>query len=240
MQPLGTASTRWMLLAASYSVWFTVILWVVLSLGGLGTKASRLFNWHPVLASGAVLGALTPGVLVSTARNSDDAKRSSRTRLLHALCVLLAFVVLTIAVSVVYTNRLQRKQPNFYSLHSWLGLASLLLMKGNIVAGIASLLFPRFRTGSFGTTHRYAGMFICFSSFLCAVLGFAQMQQSLSRNSGTVWHGKVVLAGLLGAATLCIGTAVVLLLLNGEHCRRSSNEDECELKREGDDIAIGA
>lgn len=225
-----------MLLAASYSVWITTILWAVLSLGGLGTTASRLFNWHPVLASGAVLGALTPGILAHTARHSDDAKRRFRARLLHALCVLLAFIVLTIAVSVVYANHVQHKQPHFYSLHSWLGVTCLLLMKGNIVAGIASALFPRFQGGSFGTMHRYTGAFICFLSFMSAALGFAHMQDSLSRTSGGVWQVKVVLAGLLGAASLCVGTALILLLFSGEHFRHESNEDACALK--GKDVEV--
>ncbi|CAN8076293.1 unnamed protein product [Agarophyton chilense] len=209
------------LLAASYATFILTLLWTLLALGGLATTGSRLFNWHPILASGAVLAVLTPGVLVQPAPRGSGATRDWRVRAVHAFCLLVAFVVLSVAVAVAYSSHLQQNKPNLYSLHSWLGLGTLFLMKGNIVAGLTSTLCAQWKAAALvGKSHRLGGMLVCLMAFVSATVGFAELQTKLARNAGSVWQLRVVAAAILGFATMCVGIAVVALLGSREHDRR--------------------
>ncbi|KAI0565677.1 Eukaryotic cytochrome b561 [Gracilaria domingensis] len=238
-----TANSRaaWGLLAASYATWILTLLWTLLALGGLGTSGSRLFNWHPVLASGAVLAVLTPGVLVRPARRANDGTRDWRVKAVHGFCLVVAFVVLSVAISVAYSSHVQQNKPNLYSLHSWLGIGTVFLMKGNIMAGLASSVFVRLRgVRLLGTSHRLAGVLACLMAFVSATAGFAEMQMKLAQVAESVWQFKVVVAGIMGAVTMCVGVALIALLMSRELDRRFEERDVCEVvrKRVSEELSI--
>ena len=65
-------------------------------------------------------------------------------KILHALIQVLTFVFTTVALKAVFDshNKAAKPIPNMYSMHSWVGLAAVILFGMQWVCGFVAFLFP--------------------------------------------------------------------------------------------------
>ena len=226
------ASLRWAVLVASLATWVGTVLWVTIELGGLGSRGAKLFNWHPVLASCAMLVLFPHGILSWRSANGSN---GAQTKWIHAVLLSTAFILLNVAVSMAFFSHVQQKLPNFYSLHSWIGMLAIGTMKGNIVGGLLSSFSTYVRSMKLvSQVHRLSGVLACVFGFTAMLLGFAKEQEFVVQKSGKPLGPSAIIGGALGLISLLVGVAVTSSLVinsekKGEH-HPGKNIDE-ELPR---------
>lgn len=95
-------------------------------------------------------------------------------KILHALIQVLTFVFTTVALKAVFDshNKAAKPIPNMYSMHSWVGLAAVILFGMQWVCGFVAFLFPKLSAairGMYLPHHKFWGIVI-FGMCVCAAL----------------------------------------------------------------------
>ncbi|KAL8182831.1 UNVERIFIED_CONTAM: hypothetical protein K2H54_002969 [Gekko kuhli] len=111
-------------------------------LGGFAWDgSSEMFNWHPVLMVTGMLVLYGSAALVYRVPLSWGGPKLPW-KLLHAALTLAAFILAVLGLVAVFEFHNNKKIPNMYSLHSWLGLTAVLLFSCQWLMGLASFLLP--------------------------------------------------------------------------------------------------
>ena len=200
------------------------ILWAIYGLGGLGTSTSqKLLNWHPVLA---IIGAaiLLPQGSLVWRRNRDAMNEAStteeaesihfRAKIWHSVLIVSAFLLINIAITFAFLSHLRTNKAHFYSLHSWVGVAVLILLKGNLLGGFLAAIFPYVREHEMiSKAHKMFGFASVTMAFMAVMLGFAEMQLFQVKTHGNSYHFVPLMAGVLGALSLVTGIVFMDLLV---------------------------
>lgn len=191
-------AVRWAILLLSLLISLGTILWTVLGTGGLGRKGTQLFNWHPVLMSFSAIVLLPQGALEW---NSERENRKT-SKWIHGIVLSIAFIGINVAIAIVYTVHSQGGMPNFYSLHSWVGVCAILLLKSNLVGGIISVILPGWRIAKFsGSLHRRVGIFAVAFVLTAAFTGFVELQAQIFTSTSTYFRWVPILGGVLAILT---------------------------------------
>ncbi|KAI0560299.1 Transmembrane ascorbate ferrireductase 2 [Gracilaria domingensis] len=85
--------------------------------------------------------------------------------------------------------------------------------------------------GLLGRSHRLTGVLVCLMAFVSATAGIAELQMKLAQVAESVWQFKVVVAGIMGAVTMCVGVGLIALLMSRELDRHLEERDGCEVVR---------
>ncbi|XP_054057546.1 lysosomal membrane ascorbate-dependent ferrireductase CYB561A3 isoform X1 [Rissa tridactyla] len=110
--------------------------------GGFAWDGSaQMFNWHPVLM---VTGMVVLYGAAALVYRLPPAWRGPKFpwKVLHGALALAAFVLAVLGLVAVFRFHNDNGTPNMYSLHSWLGLATVLLFSCQWVAGFSAFLLP--------------------------------------------------------------------------------------------------
>ncbi|XP_064183231.1 plasma membrane ascorbate-dependent reductase CYBRD1 [Anguilla rostrata] len=169
------------LLVAVVSVGFVsivfVLRWVLYFKEGLAWDGGLAeFNWHPVLiVTGFVF---IQGIAILVYRLPWTWKCSKlMMKLIHAGLNILAFVFAVVSVVAVFDFHNAADIPNMYSLHSWVGLAAVILYGLQIALGLCVYLVP-ITPGSlraaFMPVHVYSGLLIFTSVIATALMGITE------------------------------------------------------------------
>ncbi|XP_015279803.1 PREDICTED: cytochrome b ascorbate-dependent protein 3 [Gekko japonicus] len=111
-------------------------------LGGFAWDgSSEMFNWHPVLMVTGMLVLYGSAALVYRVPLSWEGPKLPW-KLLHAALTLAAFILVVVGLVAVFEFHNNKKIPNMYSLHSWVGLTAVLLFSCQWLMGFASFLLP--------------------------------------------------------------------------------------------------
>lgn len=190
--------------------------WTIRALGGPGSSGKQLFNWHPLMMSLATLVLLPQGALLWSSVPPElhtDAPERVRFKRLHMFLMISGFLVVNSAIGIAYASHKQQGLPNFYSVHSWIGIAALVLMKSNVVGGLVSALFPNWQAAKLSRgVHRRVGIAGLALSFSAAVSGLAEQQGFLVKESKTAFNANAIMAGVLAMLFICVGALVVSAL----------------------------
>uniref|UniRef100_A0A3B4AA27 Plasma membrane ascorbate-dependent reductase CYBRD1 n=1 Tax=Periophthalmus magnuspinnatus TaxID=409849 RepID=A0A3B4AA27_9GOBI len=128
-------------ITGSLSIIF-VLIWVLHYREGLAWDGgSAEFNWHPVLMVAGLIFLQGTAIIIfrlpwTWACNKQVMKW------IHACLHLLAFTLTVISTVAVFDFHNTAKIPNMYSLHSWLGIAAVILYCLQIVVGVVLYLIP--------------------------------------------------------------------------------------------------
>lgn len=178
----------------------------VVFFGGFGRTGTLLFNWHPVLAAIGVLTLITPGVLSWGIRDPDATGRTSHTKVFHAVFTSAGFLVLNAAVAIAIKSHMQQKIANFTSLHSWMGILTIALMKGNIAGGFGPILFPALKKVELiSISHRLGGVAMMLIAYVTMALGFAEQQSQLMQIEKNPRDRNVIMTGASGFIAMLYG-----------------------------------
>uniref|UniRef100_A0A4W5KFG5 Plasma membrane ascorbate-dependent reductase CYBRD1 n=1 Tax=Hucho hucho TaxID=62062 RepID=A0A4W5KFG5_9TELE len=168
-------------LSAAVTVGFVSIIfvlrWVFYFKEGLAWDGGLAeFNWHPVLI---VTGFIfMQGIAIVVYRLPWTWKCSkSMMKFIHAGLNILAFIFAAISLVAVFDFHNSQKIPNMYSLHSWVGLAAVLLYSLQLVLGVCIYLIPitpTYLRAAFMPLHIYSGLFIFSSVIATALMGITE------------------------------------------------------------------
>nr|XP_046218891.1 plasma membrane ascorbate-dependent reductase CYBRD1 [Oncorhynchus gorbuscha] len=168
-------------LSAAVSVGFVSIIfvlrWVFYFKEGLAWDGGFAeFNWHPVLI---VTGFIfMQGIAIVVYRLPWTWKCSKlMMKCIHAGLNILAFIFAVISLVAVFDFHNAQIIPNMYSLHSWVGLAAVILYSLQLVLGVCIYLIPItpiYLRAAFMPLHVYSGLFIFASVIATALMGITE------------------------------------------------------------------
>ncbi|XP_048544299.1 probable ascorbate-specific transmembrane electron transporter 2 [Triticum urartu] len=201
-----------------------VLFWCIGFRGGLAFRSSdkqRIFNVHPplmliglvVIAGEAILAYRTFPASVSR-----DARKKAHLAL-HAAGLAVGFV----GVYAVFKFHAEAAIPNLYSLHAWVGIATITLYALQWLAGFLAFFFP----GAAPETRRSAvpwhavlGLLVFALAVGNAQLGFLEKLTFLQSARLVGKYGaEALLVNFTAVIVLLLGIAVVIATVNADSTR---------------------
>ncbi|XP_014489217.1 PREDICTED: cytochrome b reductase 1 isoform X2 [Dinoponera quadriceps] len=193
------------------------------------------FNWHPLLMTiGFVFLYANAMLIYRTQRNL----RKRRLKLLHAGNMFLIVVFVVIALVAVFDshNLASSPTPNMYSLHSWVGLTTVILFCCQWVAGCVAFLFPGLQPllrASYMPIHVYFGIAGFIGAIASCLLGLNEKAIFSLKDEYSKFDKEGVLINVIGMLFVLFGGLSVYLITQARYRRLSMPEDEILLSGTG-------
>jgi cytochrome b-561 len=115
-----------------------VVLWALFTntsedyLGGLGWSYPYVFNWHPIMMVSGMIICTTESLLAFRAFPFDKVINRRVRYIWHTIGI----VFMCIGLAAVFTYNNDVNKANLWSIHSWMGLATIALFLAQYVLGI--------------------------------------------------------------------------------------------------------
>ncbi|KAK3120780.1 hypothetical protein QOZ80_8BG0641700 [Eleusine coracana subsp. coracana] len=201
-----------------------VLVWCVHFRGGLALQSSNnkalIFNVHPVLMiTGPIVLAGEAILCYRSLPMSRDARKKAHLSL-HAA----GLAVGVLGVYAVFKFHVESGIPNLYSLHSWLGIATISLYALQWLAGFLAFFFP----GAPPATRRAAvpwhallGILVFVLAIATAQLGFLEKLTFLQAPPLRLpkYGPEALLVNFTAVVVLLLGVAVVLATVTVDSTR---------------------
>ncbi|XP_061702941.1 transmembrane ascorbate-dependent reductase CYB561 isoform X2 [Syngnathoides biaculeatus] len=97
------------------------------------------FNLHPLCMVLGLVFLQGDAILVYRVFHNEAKKN---VKVLHGVIHLLALIISIVGIVAVFDSHRAAKYPNMYSLHSWCGMATIVLFSVQWVMGLLFFLFP--------------------------------------------------------------------------------------------------
>ncbi|XP_003964313.2 transmembrane ascorbate-dependent reductase CYB561 [Takifugu rubripes] len=200
-------------------------VWMGQYKGGFAWDGSaQQFNVHPLCMVLGLVFLQGDAILVYRVFH-NEAKRNIK--ILHGIIHLLALGISIIGFVAVFNFHKVAKIPDMYSLHSWVGMATIVLFFLQWVIGLLFFLFPvasSWLRASYLPIHVFCGLGLLVMSIGSCLLGITEkLLFSLPTYSQFIPEG--VLANVLGVLLVCFG-GVVCYMVTKEDYRRPPNPEE--------------
>lgn len=132
------------------------------------------FNWHPLLMTIGMIYLYGNGIL--TYRLFKDGPKPIL-KIVHAVIMITVFILTFIALIAVFDFHNLKSIPNMYSVHSWIGILTVILFSFQWLAGFLIFLKPGLKAhlrGSYLDVHVFFGLMIFVSACASAFTGFTE------------------------------------------------------------------
>ncbi|KAL9226565.1 hypothetical protein vseg_002362 [Gypsophila vaccaria] len=199
-----------------------VLTWLLHYRGGLALFSHNkplIFNVHPLLM--VVSLVLLNGEAMLAYRTVPGTK--SFKKQIHLALQLLAFVVAVIGVWAVWKFHSEKGVDHLYTLHSWLGVACLLLFTIQLAAGFTTFWYPGGSKNSRASLlpwHVFYGVYIYALAIATTVSGFLEKATFLQRSHITSRYStEAMLINSMGILTMVLGGFVILALVAPSNSR---------------------
>ncbi|KAJ9147385.1 hypothetical protein P3X46_029555 [Hevea brasiliensis] len=197
-----------------------VLTWTVHYRGGLALASDNkdlIFNVHPVLM---VIGLILINGEAMLAYKTVPGTKSFK-KLVHLTVQFLAFCLSLIGVWAALKFHNDKGIDNFYSLHSWLGLACLFLFGIQWAAGFVTFWYPGGSRNSRATLlpwHVFFGVYIYALAVATATTGILEKATFLQTNKViSRYSTEALLVNSLGLLIVVLGGFIVLATIAPLH-----------------------
>jgi len=185
-----------------------IVAWCISFKGGFSWNSDpdRQFNWHPVLMTLGMVILASQSILVYRTRRMGQKKVL---KIAHAVIHLLSFASTVLGLKAVFDSHNYKVPPtaNLYTMHSWIGLASVIIFSMNYVIGFGVFLFPGASTElrkAALPVHVAFGVGIFTTGLIAALMGL---------NEKAIWSVKDYSA--LGSEALLVNCIALFLVFYG-------------------------
>lgn len=187
------------------------------------------FNWHPLLMSISLIYLYGNGILLYRVLRTE---RKKKLKLLHAGVMVTSFFLACIALKAVFDSHNLNKAgpiPNLYSLHSWVGIITVILFLLQWFGGLLTFLFPGLAShlrAAYLPVHVFFGLLIFVLACVTACLGI--LEKLLFSIKATYGKGdpEGVLANWIGLLIIAFAVTIVYIAANPRYKRLNRPEDE--------------
>ncbi|KAK6129064.1 hypothetical protein DH2020_037198 [Rehmannia glutinosa] len=190
-----------------------VLTWTVHYRGGLALVSENkdhIFNVHPVLM--VISLVLLNGEAMLAYKTVSGTK--SFKKLVHLSLQFLAFCLSSIGLWAAWKFHVDKGIDNFYSLHSWLGLACLFLFGIQWAAAFVTFWYPggsRNRRASLMPWHVFFGIYVYALAIAACTTGFLEKATFLQSNKViTRYSTEAMLVNCLGVLVVVLSGFVIL------------------------------
>ncbi|XP_019960003.1 transmembrane ascorbate-dependent reductase CYB561 [Paralichthys olivaceus] len=194
--------------------------------GGFAWDGSaQEFNLHPLCMVLGLVFLQGDAILVYRVFH-NEAKRN--VKLLHGIIHLLALIISIIGFVAVFDFHRAAKIPDMYSLHSWCGMATLLLFCLQWVMGLLFFLFPvasLWLRAAYLPIHMFCGLALVVMAIGSSLLGITEKLLFSIMPTYPKFVPEGVLANSLGILLVCFGV-LLCYLVSKEEFRRPPNPEE--------------
>lgn len=193
-----------------------VLVWALHFRGGMSLISDNkdlIFNVHPVLmVYGLILLNGEAMLAYKTVSGTKNYKKA-----VHLIIQLLAFCLGTIGVWAAIKFHNDKGIDNFYSLHSWLGLACLILFGVQWGLGFVTFWYPggsRNSRAALLPWHVFFGVYIYALAVATATTGILEKATFLQTNNIiSRYSTEALLVNSLGILIVVLGGGVILALI---------------------------
>uniref|UniRef100_A0A8C4EU62 Lysosomal membrane ascorbate-dependent ferrireductase CYB561A3 n=1 Tax=Dicentrarchus labrax TaxID=13489 RepID=A0A8C4EU62_DICLA len=206
--------------------------------GGFSWDGSALqFNWHPVLMVSGLVVLYGNAAVVYRAPFTWKQKKNTW-KLVHAGLMLLALLLSILGLCAVFDFHSGSHIPDLYSLHSWVGICTVVMFTFQWVLGLAGFLFPCSTTWFRSTlkpVHVWMGKAILVLSLTSCISGINE--KLLNGSSGEPYNSlpeEAKFANSLGILTVAFGLVVFGILSRNKWQRPDTDSESSFSYRELD------
>ncbi|XP_034396362.1 cytochrome b561 [Cyclopterus lumpus] len=219
------------LVAASQLVGLAAVVvtgvWMGNYRGGFAWDGSvREFNVHPLCMVLGLVFLQGDAILVYRVFR-NEAKRN--VKMLHGSIHLLALVISIIGLVAVFEFHKVAKIPDMYSLHSWCGMATVVLFSVQWVMGLLFFVLPvasAWLRALYLPVHGFCGMMMLVMAIGTSLLGITEKLLYTIMPTYFKFTSEGVLANILGILLLCFGVLLCYLITREEYRRPPNPEEE--------------
>ncbi|XP_076361246.1 plasma membrane ascorbate-dependent reductase CYBRD1-like [Tachypleus tridentatus] len=201
--------------------------WTGHYLGGFAWQSNPhlQFNYHPLFIVIGLVFLYGNTILVYRVMRNE---RKEILKLVHAGLHMVVFIFMVVSLKAVFDfhNLSAKPIPNMFSLHSWLGLAAVVLYGLQFVCGFVSYLFPGlplYWRALYFPIHVYFGVLIYILGLAASVTGITS--HLTFQNNYQDLPKSAVLGNILGMAVVCHGILVVYLVTAPQFARQPLTEE---------------
>ncbi|XP_044741233.1 lysosomal membrane ascorbate-dependent ferrireductase CYB561A3-like [Chrysoperla carnea] len=209
---------------------FCLVLFWSIHFGGGFAWSSDLnlqFNWHPFFMVTGMVILYSQSILIYRIFRE---KRKRQLKILHAALHGIVFLLAVIALKAVFDNHNYSTppKPNLYSLHSWMGLTTVILFACQYVSGFVTFLYPGLQL-SVKVLYMPVHVFFGLAGFVMAVATciIGLNEKAFLKLSAT--YGDLPSEGLLvnfiGTILLIFSFFVIYIVTKYEYKRFAKDED---------------
>jgi len=206
-----------------------IAIWMGTYDGGFGwqEKPQQEFHYHPLFMTIGMIFLYGEAILVYRVFRHE---RKAITKTAHVVMHSCVFVFFVVALKAVFDSHNLRSPPipNMYSLHSWVGMATVLLFNFQFLFGFVSFYFPGFAMPVrqwYMPIHRYFGIAIFALATGSALMGITEKTHG-HIPCGPEFCTESVLANFCGLCVALYAFTVIYLVVNPKFRRRPLPEEE--------------
>lgn len=195
--------------------------------GGFAWDGSaQEFNLHPLCMVLGLVFLQGDAVLVYRVFRNEP-KRN--VKLLHGIIHLFALIFSIVGIVAVFDFHRASKIPDMYSLHSWCGLATVVLFCIQWVLGLMFFLFPvtsAWLRAMYLPVHVFCGAVLLQMSIGTCLLGITEKLLFSIMSTYSQFSAEGMLANSLGAVLVCFGVVMLFIITKEEYKRPPHPEEE--------------
>lgn len=195
--------------------------------GGFAWDGSaQEFNLHPLCMVLGLVFLQGDAILVYRIFK-DESKRN--VKVLHGVIHLLALIISIIGFVAVFDFHRTAKIPDMYSLHSWCGMATLILFCIQWVLGLAFFLFPvasAWLRATYLPVHVFCGLVLLVMAIGTSLLGITEKLLFSIMPIYSKFVSEGILANSLGILLMVFGVLLGYLITREEYRRPPNPEEE--------------
>jgi cytochrome b-561 len=205
-----------------------VFSWILSFRGGFGfSEAKIIFNWHPLLMTIGFIYLFANSILhYRTFRNNNKRDLKNQHAIIHGVIIIL----ISLAGTASYASHIYNDPPipNFYSLHSWLGIVTTLMFFSQFISGFVSFMYPGISV-QYKTVvmpyHFFFGVFNFILAVATSVLGFAEKLIFTLGKDYSKFPKEGLFVNFLSILCIVFAGLVVYMVTKPEYKRHPKPED---------------
>lgn len=207
-----------------------MLLWTYSFRGGYGLSGTAVFNLHPLLMFGGFIVLSSEAIVIFKVGTGDRTYKKS----VHMTVQLAAIFLALLGIAAAYKFHLDNGIQNFYSLHSWFGLVTIMLYLGQWILGFVA--FWQQRVAKAKRTellpwHVFVGLGAYTVALATAELGLLEKLTFLQKTGASpvgLWDSEAVLVNVIGVVICVYGAVVVLATVVPKPRREAGYRDLLE------------
>ncbi|CAH1790432.1 unnamed protein product [Owenia fusiformis] len=242
-QPNLRLFTGWVLIAQVLGLTSVILVavWMGSYRGGFAWQEDpgREFNYHPLFMIIGLVFLYGDAIMVYRVFRTE---RKTFVKILHACIHVLVMAFAGVGLKAVFDSHNLHKKgtvpapiPNLYSLHSWLGLTTVILFCLQWVFGFVSFLWPKVALSMrtiYKPIHVYFGLAIFVMAIATSLMGitekafFSVGSPSYKGVPYSALPAEGVIINILGMVLVALGLVVGYIITNPDYERQPTPEEE--------------
>lgn len=204
-----------------------VLAWNIKFRNGFGWSAdpASQFNWHPLLMTIGMVYLYANSIMIyRSLRNM----RKKQLKLFHAGIHTTILLLIIIAQVAVISFHNANNIPNFYSLHSWIGIITMLIFFMQYIAGLVAFLYPGLSPplrAAILPLHVYFGLAGFVLAVATCISGLLEKAIFVLGTKYGALPGEAVMVNIIGLLFVVFGLLVVYIVSQTSYKRYPRPED---------------